>query len=119
MLGAVLRLVERAVEQGLVLDDAVDLDAARAREHDPRPRVVDPHRELVRRKATEHDRVDRAETGAGEHGEHGLRDHRHVDDDRVALADAEPARARRPGAATSWRSSAVGVRARRPVTGLS
>jgi hypothetical protein len=42
----------------------------------------------VRRKAAEHDRVDSSEPGAGEHRDHGLGNHRHVDDDAVAALDA-------------------------------
>ncbi len=52
-------------------------------------RIVDARRQLLSRETAEHDGVDRADAGAGEHGEDGLRDHRHVDDDAVALADAE------------------------------
>jgi hypothetical protein len=43
----------------------------------------------LRGEAAEHDRVDGAEARAGEHGDGGLRHHRHVDHDAVALADAE------------------------------
>src|SRR5262249_24284581 len=39
--------------------------------------------------ASEDDRVNRAEPCDREHGDHGLRDHRHVDDDSVALGEAE------------------------------
>jgi hypothetical protein len=34
--------------------------------------------------------MDGADAGAGEHRDHRLRHHRHVDDDPVALADALP-----------------------------
>ena len=34
--------------------------------------------------------MDGADAGAGEHGDEGLRDHGHVEDDAVALADAKP-----------------------------
>ena len=47
------------------------------------------------REPAEHHRVHRAEPGAGQHRDDRLRDHRHVDHDPVALADAEPAQ--RPG----------------------
>ena len=50
--------------------------------------VVDADGELGRGEAAEDDRVDRAEPGAGQHGDERLRHHRHVDDDPVALADA-------------------------------
>ena len=53
--------------------------------------VVDAGGELLRRKAAEHHRMDGADARAGEHGEHRLRHHRHIDDDAVALLDAEVA----------------------------
>ncbi len=37
----------------------------------------------------EHDRVDQAEPGAGQHGDRQLRDHPHVDGDPIALAQTE------------------------------
>ena len=62
---------------------------------DLRLAVVDARRELGRREPAEHDGVDRAESRAREHREHGLRHHRHVDHDRVAARDAK--RAQRAG----------------------
>ena len=41
------------------------------------------------REAAEHDRMDRADAGAGLHRNHGLRDQRHVDHDAIAALDAE------------------------------
>ena len=38
---------------------------------------------------SEHDRVDGADPGAGQHGDDRLGDHRQVDDDGVALGDTE------------------------------
>ncbi len=76
------------VEQWLVLDDLGALDAAGRRHHDLRLGVVDSHGELTGGEAPEHDGVDGAEPGAGEHRHHRLRDHRHVDDDAIALGDA-------------------------------
>ena len=88
-----LRLVGRAgdrrVEQRLVGDGAAGLDAARAGDHEFRPRIVDAGGELRRGKAAEDDGMHGAEPGAGEHRENRLRHHRHVDDDAVALFDAE------------------------------
>ena len=40
------------------------------------------------RETAEHDRVNRADAGAGQHRDHGLRHHRHVDDDAVARLHA-------------------------------
>src|SRR5205814_348699 len=37
----------------------------------------------------EDDRMGRADSGAGEHGDGGLGDHRHIDGDAIALLDAE------------------------------
>ena len=51
--------------------------------------VVDAGRELVGGKSAEHHRMDGAEPRAGQHRDHRLRHHRHVDDDAVALGDAE------------------------------
>ena len=94
----VLGELERAVEQGLVRQHLRALDPARRGQHDAWARIVDPQRELVRREAAEDDRVDRAEPRAGEHRHDGLGDHRHVDDDAVAVVDAEVAqRAGEPG----------------------
>ena len=55
------------VEQRLVGDDPVDLDAARGGEDHLGPRVGDPAGQLGRGEAAEHDRVDRADPGAGQH----------------------------------------------------
>ena len=52
-------------------------------------RAVDPVGERVGGKAGEHHRVDRADTGAGQHRNRRFRDHRQIDNDAVALADAE------------------------------
>ncbi len=49
------------------------------------PTVVDPVRQRIRGKAAEHDRVDRPDPRAGQHGIGGLGDHRHVQNHPVAL----------------------------------
>ncbi len=59
------------------------------------PGVVDADGELVGGEAAEHHRVHGADARAGQHRDHGLGDHRHVDDDPVALGDAESRAARR------------------------
>ena len=88
-----LRLVpgeaDRQIEQRLVFDQAAGLDAAARRQHQLGLGVVDAGRQLLGGEAAEHHRMDRADARAGEHGEQRLGDHRHVDDDAVALADAE------------------------------
>ena len=80
--------LDRCVEQRLVGDERRRLDAARSGDDDLRPRVLDSTRELVCGETAEHDRVDRADAGAGQHRDDGLRHHRHVDDDAVALLHA-------------------------------
>ncbi len=81
--------IDRLVEQRLVGDDAVDLDAAARRQDHLGLGVVDAGGELLRREAAEHHRMDRADARAGQHRDHRLRHHRHVEDDAVAFADAE------------------------------
>ena len=82
------RQLDRAVEQRLVGDDAVDLDAAGGGENRRGPGVVDPLGELVGGEAAEDHGVDRAQARAREHRDHGLGHHRHVDDHAVALVDS-------------------------------
>src|SRR5215470_8184508 len=89
MLGLGARLGDRSVEQRLVGDDTVDLDAARGRQDDPRLGVIDARGEFVRSKAAEDDRVHGTDTGAREHCDHRLGHHRHVYQYTVALADPE------------------------------
>ena len=67
-------------------------------DQDLRAAVVDPARQRLRGEPAEHDRVRRADPGAGEHRDRQLRDHRHVDRDPVALRDARARAAR-------WRPS--------------
>jgi hypothetical protein len=50
--------------------------------------VVDPSGELMRGKAAD-DRVDGTDARAGEHRHRRLRDHRHINQDPVALDHAE------------------------------
>ena len=50
--------------------------------------ILDAAHQALRREAAEDDAVDRPDARAGQHGEGGLGDHRHVDGDPVALLDA-------------------------------
>jgi hypothetical protein len=52
--------------------------------------VQDPAAQRVGAEATEDDRVRRTDPGAGQHGDHGLGNHRQVDDHPVVGPDAEP-----------------------------
>ncbi len=87
--GLVCRKRNRFVEQRLVADDAAGLDAATRRQDHFRLGVVDPGGEFARGKAAKHYRMNSADAGAGEHGDHRLRYHRHIENDAIALADAE------------------------------
>ncbi len=51
--------------------------------------MIDPHCQFRRGETAEHHRMNRSEAGAREHRHDRLGNHRHVDDDRVALGDAE------------------------------
>ena len=79
---------DRTVEQRLVGDHAARLDAAGCGNDQVGLCVVDTGGEFLGREPAEHHGVDGAEPRAGEHGECRFRDHRHVDDDAIALADA-------------------------------
>ena len=87
----VFRQRDRLIEQRLVRHDAVDLDAAGRGEDHLGLGVVDAGGEFLGGKAAEHHRMNGADARAGEHGEHRLRHHRHIEDDAVAFADAEVA----------------------------
>src|SRR5207245_1607023 len=89
--------LDRLVEQRLVRHDAVHLDAARGGDDQRRLGVADAGRQLMRREAPEHDRMDRADARAREHRDHRFRDHGHIDDHPVggsdALASQDPGKA--------------------------
>ena len=87
----VLGDVERGVDHRLVVDGAGRLDAAGRGDDGGGPGVVDAGGQFVRREAAEHHRVHRAKPRTRQHRDDGLGDHRHVDDDAVALVDAEAA----------------------------
>ncbi len=88
-LGLDLGKPDRLVEQRLVGHDAAGLDAAACRKDQLWRGVIDTGRQFLWREAAEHHRMDGADPRAGEHGHHGLRHHRHIDDDAVALGDAK------------------------------
>ena len=87
--GLVRRESDCLVEQRLVLDDAAGLEPAARRQDHLRLGVVDASCELVGREAAEHHGVHRADARAGEHGDRRLWHHRHIEQDSVALLDAE------------------------------
>jgi hypothetical protein len=90
-------LVDGGVEERFVVDRAGGFDATACGDDRLRGAVVDTDSQFIGRKAAENDGMDRAKPGAGEHRLQRLGDHRHVDDDPVALLDALGAQ--RPGEA--------------------
>jgi hypothetical protein len=57
-------------------------------DHGNRAGILDALLHALGGEAAEHHRVDRADAGAGLHGDHAFDRHRHVDQDAVALLDA-------------------------------
>ena len=87
----VLGEFDRLVEHRLIGDHARGLDAAARRQDQLGLAIVDAGGEFLGREATEHDRVDGADPRTSQHAEHRLRHHGHIEDDDVALLDAEVA----------------------------
>ncbi len=85
----VARQPDRLVEQRLVADHLAGAAAGIGADDEHRLGVVDPAREAAAREAAEHHRMDRADARAGQHREHRLRDHRHVDQHAIALPGSE------------------------------
>ena len=77
------------VEQRLVLHEAAGFEPATGREDQFRFGILDAGGELFCGKPAEHHRMHRADPRAGQHRDHRLRHHRHIENDAVALADAE------------------------------
>ena len=84
----VLGQLERLGDHREVRHLAGRLDAAMAGDDDLGPGVVDADGQLGCGESAKDDGVDGSEAGAGEHGDRGAGDHRHVDDHAVAFADA-------------------------------
>src|SRR5439155_14706370 len=80
---------DRLVEHRLVGDYPAHLEPTARREDHFRLGVVDAGCELAWCEATEHHRMYGADARTGQHAEHCLWHHRHVEDDAVALLDAE------------------------------
>ena len=88
-LGLVAALLDGGIDDRLVGQYPVALDAAGGGDHHLRLGVLDAHRQLVGREAAEHHRVNGPETGTGIHGDQGLGHHGHVDHHPVALLHAQ------------------------------
>ncbi|MNK28893.1 hypothetical protein D3C87_472780 [compost metagenome] len=79
------------IHVGLERDSAATAQAFVGGDDQLAAAVDHPVGDRVRRKATKHHRVHRADARAGEHGHGGIDDHRQVDGDPVALLHAEVA----------------------------
>ena len=85
---AVAAVIHRLVDVLFQRDDLAGAVAAVSGDDDRGAGVIDAVTQGFGREAAEHDRVDRADAGAGLHRDHGLNRHRQIDDHAVAVADA-------------------------------
>jgi hypothetical protein len=85
----VFRQFHCLLQQGPVRHHTLILDATAGTEQHLGPRIIDAHCQLGSGEAAEHDRVHGAQAGASQHCDHGLGDHRHIDDHPVALFHSE------------------------------
>ena len=81
--------LDRHIQQGLIGNHLIGLDAAgRGKDH-LRLAVIDAGRQFIGGETAEHHRVNRANPRTGQHAEHRLGNHRHINDDSVALDHAQ------------------------------
>ena len=83
------RAFQRLIRGPLQWHDAAAPIAAVRGDEELRLRVVHPVPQRLRAEAAEHHVVGRADSSAGEHGDGCFRDHRQIDGDPIALADAQ------------------------------
>ena len=77
------------IEQGLVRNNLAATRPAVGTDNDLGLRIFNACSQRARGKAAKHHRMDRTDTRAGEHGETGFRNHRHVNQHPVALLDTQ------------------------------
>ena len=77
------RVGQRQVDVGLERGTPATAHAFVGGNHDLGLAVDDTAGQRLGREAAEHHRMDRTDTGTGQHGDHGLGDHRHIDGDHV------------------------------------
>ena len=85
----VIRFGQRGVDIRLERDVFAPAKAFIGGNHEAAAASFDAPGQGFGREAAEDDRMDRAKTRAGKHGEHAFHDHRHVDRYAIALADAD------------------------------
>ena len=77
--------VDSRIQQRFVMHDTGRLDPAAGRDDGLGRAIINPHRQLIGGKATKHHRMDGPKAGAGQHRLHRFGNHRHIDNDPVAL----------------------------------
>ena len=85
----VAALAQGLVQQGLVRNDLAATRARIGRHDDRRPGIVNAAGQGVAGKAAKHHRVNGPQAHRGQHGNHRLRDHGHVDQHPVPLAHTQ------------------------------
>ncbi|CCK08659.1 hypothetical protein BN128_2722 [Cronobacter sakazakii 696] len=83
------RVFQRVIDVFLQRNGTPGAHAFIGRDNQTRAGVDNASGDGLRRKATENDRVHRANAGAGEHRNGGFRHHRHIDSDHVAFLNAK------------------------------
>ena len=76
--------INRAIEQWFIFNNAAGFDTAGACNNRLWRGVINTHGQLICGETAEDNRMDRADTDTCQHGDQGLRDHRHVDDNPVS-----------------------------------
>ena len=80
---------KRLVDHRFVRDGPRTLDSATCGEQKDGFRIVDPLGQLVRGEPAKHHRMNRGKPRASQHGKHGGRNHRHIDDHPITLGHAQ------------------------------
>ena len=80
--------VDGFVHKRFVCQRFFPFDAAGGGYDDFRLGIVNADSQLIGGKTAENNRMHGTDTGAGQHRHHGLRDHRHINDHRIAFCDA-------------------------------
>ncbi len=78
----------RAVDQGFVFNHAVWFQTTRCRQDHFRLGIINAHRQFVRRKATEDDRMHRTNARTRQHRDQRFWHHWHIDNYAIAFGDA-------------------------------
>ena len=89
LLGLVFCHSNGRIDERFIGNESSGLNAARCRQHDLRPGIIDANGQFMRCKPTKHNRVDGAEPRSCKHCNDGLGNHGHVDDHPITFRDAE------------------------------